>query len=203
MLQNVHLLNPVLNRGSWKQLHTGASALLFSSPRLQIGCLEAHLPKDRRPDLVIVENHEPSIENYNAAWYVERIIWRILAHPFGPPLGQIGGDSSSSSSIGGGGNTATAAATAAATPATSGQASRDEALSVVPAVIFMNVINSPRPACLNASCAAGTVEDEITQLLSYYGFGAVSTRQFLREAARRSAATQPDQALADMTQKSE
>ena len=161
------------------------------------------MPKGRSPDLVIVENHEPSIESYSAAWYVERIIWRILAHPFGPPLGQTGGNSSSSSGIGGSGNTATAVAPAAATPATSGQAARDEALSVVPAVIFMNVINSPRPACLNASCAGGTVEDEITQLLSYYGFGAVSTRQFLREAARRSAATQLDHALADMTKKSE
>ena len=58
---------------------------------------------------------------------------------------------------------------------------------LVPAFLFFNTIQkAPPPVCLSPNCGSDMTEDMITPMLQYYGFGGVSTRNILREIARRA-----------------
>ena len=54
---------------------------------------------------------------------------------------------------------------------------------VVPAFLFLNVIDAPPPVCTDEACGSNLMEDDIGPLIELYGFGAVSTRDVLRAAA--------------------
>ncbi|GAX73283.1 hypothetical protein CEUSTIGMA_g737.t1 [Chlamydomonas eustigma] len=144
---------------------------------VEIGCLEANLPKAQRPDLILIENHEPK-EKFSSAQFTEKVIWRLFSHPFGPPATlPLDPNPSPSPSI--------------PPPTAQGSTSVPSCLpdssgnlrTIVPAVLFMNTLMATIPSCTNSSCGGNLIEDEIQPLLRYYGFGAVSVRSMLRSLA--------------------
>ena len=175
-------------------------SLPYPSPVVQFGCLEVHLPQSLRPDLVLVENHEPKV-SFSVTQYTERVVWRIMMFPFGPPALEpqkaSEGVNVSSTEVAGGNNPEGESGTGTDLADPRGQLRNQSgsggdpvaaaaARQVVPAFLFVNVISAKPPVCTDVQCGENMMEGDIQPLLNYYGFGAVSTRDTLRAVANSS-----------------